>query len=71
MYVTDNATFTFDVGFTSVRPVIPDQHHAFVTLTGEDSTTGFLAARRAAIAMVSGHQRNEMVTSATLVDAAI
>jgi hypothetical protein len=31
MYVTDNATFTFDVGFTSVRPVIPDQHHAFVT----------------------------------------
>lgn len=64
-----DALFTFRIGFTSSRPIRPDEHHAWVILLGEDSPAGFIDARHTAIAMVLGAHPSEMPTSAALLSA--
>lgn len=63
------ARFTFAVGFTTVRPVVPDQWTSFVVLDEEDSVAGARRAEWTAVAMVSGIHRAEMVTSTQLLGA--
>lgn len=63
------ATFTFAVGFTTVRPVRPDQHTAFVKLAADDSPAGLSDARQLAITWVHLKYDAEMVTSTQLVSA--
>lgn len=63
------ALFTFEVWFTSSRPIRVDEHRGWVTLLGEDSPAGFRAAQRDAIAMVSGSRPAEMITRIELVSA--
>lgn len=66
-----DAVFTFAVGFTTVRPIRPDQHTTFVTLAGHDSAAGLSDARQLAITWVHLKHRAEMVTSAQLIAATI
>ena len=68
---TSQALLTFRVGYTSSRPVRPDEHTAWVQLLAEDTAAGFVQARVTAAHMVSASGRPlvEMVTSVELEDA--
>jgi hypothetical protein len=57
-------TLTVAVGWTSRRPVVPDQHVCRVIVTGRDDVDAMLAAAQ----MVAVHPRCVMVTSTTLLD---
>ena len=61
------ALFTFEVWFTSTRPIRVDEHRGWVQLLDEDSPAGLRSAERDAIAMVSGSRPCEMVTRTELV----
>ena len=66
-----DAVFTFAVGFTTVRPVRPDQHTAFVTLAADDTPAGISDARHLAITWVHLKYDAEMVTSVQLIVATL
>lgn len=53
--------FTIAVGFTTVRPIVPDQHIHFVIIATD---RGPIDAQLAAAQMVAG--RGEMPTSTTI-----
>jgi len=57
-------TFTVDVGFTTRRPVVPDERTHRVVIAAQDD----IDARLAAHAMVAGHKGVVMVTRLTIVD---
>lgn len=57
-------TFTVAVGFTTQRPVIPEQHLHHVIVTAQDD----IEARLTAHAMVRGHRGVVMVTSAKIIN---
>ena len=61
------ALYGFLVGFTTSRPLRPDEEVTYVAVLGEDSPSGFLEARWVAVAMASGIRRAQMVTSTELV----
>lgn len=57
-------TFTVDVGFTTRRPVVPDERtHRVVVLAQDD-----IDARLVAHSMVVGHRGVVMVTRLAIVD---
>lgn len=56
-------TYTVDVGFTTSRPVKPDEHTSRVTVAADDH----LDAQWLATAMVSGRHGVEMPTSSHIV----
>jgi len=62
-----DATYGFLIGFTTSRPLRPDEAYTYVTVVGHDSMRGFLEAQWTAIAMASGCHRVQMVTSSELV----
>ena len=66
-----SALFTFRVKFTTARPVIPDQHTAFLRLAGEDSRAGLADARHLAITWVHLKYGASMVTRIDLLGAEI
>jgi hypothetical protein len=57
-------TFVLDVGFTTVRPVIPDQHHARVVVSVHDEIEATLVAAQ----IVACGRAVEMVTSTAITD---
>lgn len=59
-------TFTVQVGFTTVRPIIPDQHFALVVVATD---RGPIDAQLVAAQVVAGH--SEMPTSTTILAVAI
>jgi hypothetical protein len=67
--------FTFRVGLSSGRPIREDRQR-WITLMGEDSPAGMLAARQDAIAMAMGslqpwEHETTMPTSTELISAEI
>lgn len=56
--------FTVQVGFTSTRPVQPDQHTAWVQVAADTEQQAHLAAAQ----MVAGWPHAEMVTSTTTLE---
>jgi len=69
--MTDTALFASRVGYTTPRPVVPDEHVTHVVLVGEDSRQGLSDARQLAVTWVHLGHRAEMVTSIDLVHAEI
>lgn len=61
------AIYAFEVGYTTSRPLRPDEHRTHVVVAGEDSTRGFLEARWTAVAIAAATRRAEMVTSTKLI----
>lgn len=57
-------TFTVDVGFTTVRPIIVDQHTHRVIVKADTDAHAICAAH----AMVAGHKDVTMVTRLDIVD---
>lgn len=55
-------TFWIEVGFTTSRPVVPDEHTAFVIVATDKGATD---AQLTAAQMVAGH--SEMPTSTRIV----
>lgn len=54
--------YTIDVGFTTRRPVVPDQHTSRVTVLAEDDRGAFDTA----FSMIYGRTGVEMVTRVTI-----
>lgn len=65
----DDITFTFDVAFTTHRPVRPDEHTHRLTWTTLDR--GLAAAHLQAAQWVASRPGVVMVTRTTLVDAVL
>lgn len=62
--IDPDLVWTIAVGFTTVRPVIPDQFTHHVRVMAPDC----IDARETAHAMVNGHKGVTMVTSVRIVD---
>jgi hypothetical protein len=62
--VHPDLTFTVDVGYTAVRPIVVDQKHSEVTVLAETTRH----AEEMAHAMCLSRQGVEMVTSTTIMD---
>lgn len=60
----DEVTATVTVGWTSHRPIRPDEHLSSVTTTGDSDTECTLAAAQ----IVACRPSCEMVTSTTITD---
>ena len=60
--------WTVDVGWASVRPIVPDQHTARVVVSAHDEHEAALVAAQMVTAVGEGHGGCEMPTSTTIVE---